>query len=135
MRVKILRAPARQHIPPCYHGTASLKMCLHWLIAWLQPHDQNWKFKACFDAINRQAFWFDWSRKGVFTWVNLSRTTLCFDAINWWAFWFNWSRNSLLLFNSIVAARLNHLCKHPHSQLFQFPCRLFAYLVVNCRNE
>jgi hypothetical protein len=84
----------------------------------------------CFDSINQQAFRFDWSRKGAFTLVDLSRTTPSFDAINRRAFRFNWSRKTLLSFDSIVSARLNRLCKHPHSEL----CRLFVYLVVNYRN-
>jgi hypothetical protein len=82
-------------------------------------------------VLNRRAFRSDWSRKGAFTLVDLSRTKPCFDAINRRAFRFNWSRTTLLSFDSIVATRLNRLCKHPHSQL----CGLFDYLVVNYRNE
>jgi hypothetical protein len=80
----------------CYRGRASLKAHLHCSIAWLNPHDQNWISKPCFYVINRRAFRFNWSIK------------------------------TLLSFDSIVAARLNPVCKHPHSQL----CGLFVCLVV-----
>jgi hypothetical protein len=52
-------------------------------------HDQNWKLKPCFDVINRRASQFYWSRK------------------------------ALVAPNSIITTRLNRLCKHPDSQLFQ----------------
>jgi hypothetical protein len=86
----------------------------------------TWSIGERFDSTEVEKARLHWS-----IWV---RTTPCFDAINRRVFRFSWSRKRLLSFDSIVAARLNRLCKHPHSQPFQLPFGVFVYLAGNYRN-
>ena len=77
------------------------------LIAWVQLHDQNLKFKSCFTVIIWWAFWFELSK---IRYTDLSSFVPHFNTINWPVFHFNCCKEVLLSLDLIIAVWLNHLC-------------------------
>jgi hypothetical protein len=94
------------HLRHVYAGQSHYLSC--------KTKTENWN---PFNMITERAF-FEWSRKGAFTSVDLNQMTPYEDVINRQAFWFNLRTKALLSFDLIIAARLNRLCKHLYSQLF-----------------
>jgi hypothetical protein len=94
------------------YGALTLADC------WLWSHDYNWKLKLGFHLINRWAFQTKWGTKDMFNLVHMSWMILRSDTINLQTFWVNCSRLPFCLIRSLPY-NSNHLCRHPHSQLFQ----------------